>query len=50
MKTKLVEALVKLIKAFGKLNFSCVCCAESSCNQKNNECDCEKNSDSIIYE
>ena len=32
-----VEAIVKLIKALGKLNFSCVCCGKSSCNQKNNE-------------
>lgn len=42
MKTKLVEALVKLVKAIGKLNFSCVCCAESSCNQKHEECECDQ--------
>ena len=42
-KTKFVEALAKLVKALGKLNFSCVCCAESSCNQKKKNVIVKKN-------
>ena len=31
------EILLKIIKALSKLNFSCVCCAKSSCNKKNDD-------------
>ena len=37
MKKEVIEAIVKVIEALGKLRFSITCCYKSSCNEKNSD-------------
>jgi len=37
MKKEIIEALVKVIEALGKLRFTITCCYKSSCNEKKSD-------------